>query len=100
MQETKTFVETTKSSSDFIKASPLAKRIAKNENISLNQISGTGPHGRIVKDDILNYLSSGNSSRSSSVGAIHRNPQEFYTKKNNNISINSTIKNSNANNQK
>jgi len=83
--ETKTFVETTKSSSDFIKASPLAKRIAKNENISLNQISGTGPHGRIVKDDILNYLSSGNSSRSSSVGAIHRNPQEFYTKKNNNI---------------
>jgi pyruvate dehydrogenase E2 component (dihydrolipoamide acetyltransferase) len=83
--ETKSSLETAKNSSDFIKASPLAKRIAKNENISLTQISGSGPHGRIIKDDVLNYLSSGNSSRSSSVGIIHRNPQEFYTKKNNNI---------------
>jgi len=83
--ETKISPETTKNSSDFIKASPLAKRIAKNENISLTQISGSGPHGRIIKDDILNYLSSGNSSRSSSGGVIRRNPQEFFTKKNNNI---------------
>jgi pyruvate dehydrogenase E2 component (dihydrolipoamide acetyltransferase) len=83
--EIKTTPEKTQNSSDIIKASPLAKRIAKNENISLTQISGSGPHGRIIKDDVLNYVSSGNSSRSSSVGVVHRNPQEFYTKKNNNI---------------
>ncbi len=83
--EIKTIPEKTQNSSDIIKASPLAKRIAKNENISLTQISGSGPHGRIIKDDVLNYVSSGNSSRSSSVGVVHRNPQEFYTKKNNNI---------------
>jgi pyruvate dehydrogenase E2 component (dihydrolipoamide acetyltransferase) len=34
-------------------ASPLAKRIAENENIDLSRISGTGPHGRIIKDDVL-----------------------------------------------
>jgi pyruvate dehydrogenase E2 component (dihydrolipoamide acetyltransferase) len=33
-------------------ASPLARRIALNENIDLKQIKGTGPHGRIVKADL------------------------------------------------
>jgi pyruvate dehydrogenase E2 component (dihydrolipoamide acetyltransferase) len=37
-------------------ASPLAKRIAKNENIELSLISGTGPRGRIVKADVLSSL--------------------------------------------
>jgi pyruvate dehydrogenase E2 component (dihydrolipoamide acetyltransferase) len=37
-----------------IKASPLAKRIAENEKIDLKLINGTGPHGRIIKDDVLN----------------------------------------------
>jgi pyruvate dehydrogenase E2 component (dihydrolipoamide acetyltransferase) len=35
-----------------IKASPLAKRIAKEKGISLAQLSGTGPGGRIVKRDV------------------------------------------------
>ena len=39
---------------DRIKASPLAKRIAENEKIDLKTIQGTGPHGRIVKADLLN----------------------------------------------
>jgi pyruvate dehydrogenase E2 component (dihydrolipoamide acetyltransferase) len=34
-------------------ASPLAKRIAEQENINLNAVEGTGPRGRIVKADIL-----------------------------------------------
>lgn len=34
-------------------ASPLAKRIAANEGINLNTITGSGPHGRIVKADIF-----------------------------------------------
>ncbi|AEI37610.1 pyruvate dehydrogenase complex dihydrolipoamide acetyltransferase [Zymomonas mobilis] len=39
-----------------IKASPLAKRLAKNNNVDLSKISGTGPHGRIVKADIDAFI--------------------------------------------
>lgn len=33
-------------------ASPLAKRIAKNEGLDLAVLRGSGPHGRIVKQDV------------------------------------------------
>ncbi len=33
-------------------ASPLAKRLATEAGIALNAISGTGPHGRVVKKDV------------------------------------------------
>ena len=42
-----------------IKASPLAKRIATDKGLSLNNIKGTGPNGRIVKADVLNVLEHG-----------------------------------------
>jgi len=35
-----------------IKASPLARRIARERDIDLAQISGTGPEGRIVAEDV------------------------------------------------
>ena len=35
-----------------IKASPLAKRIAKQAGLDLRTITGSGPHGRIVKRDV------------------------------------------------
>jgi pyruvate dehydrogenase E2 component (dihydrolipoamide acetyltransferase) len=38
-------------------ASPLAKRIATQKGINLNQIQGSGPHGRIVKSDVENTRS-------------------------------------------
>ena len=34
-------------------ASPLARRIAADKGIDLTQITGSGPHGRIVKADVL-----------------------------------------------
>jgi len=37
-----------------IKASPLAKKIAAEKGVDLSQVQGTGPGGRIVKDDVLN----------------------------------------------
>ncbi len=43
-----------KSDGNRIFASPLAKRIAKNKNIDLNSIKGSGPRGRIVKADVEN----------------------------------------------
>ena len=42
----------TSQSSDRVKASPLAKRIAVNKGLDLTTISGTGPNGRIVKADV------------------------------------------------
>lgn len=39
-------------SSDRIKASPLAKRIAANNGVDLTNVTGTGPNGRIVKADV------------------------------------------------
>jgi len=42
-------------SEDRIKASPLAKRLAKEAGIELSDVSGSGPNGRIVKSDIESY---------------------------------------------
>jgi pyruvate dehydrogenase E2 component (dihydrolipoamide acetyltransferase) len=36
-----------------IKASPLAKRIAEEMGVDLRSVSGTGPDGRIVKEDVV-----------------------------------------------
>ncbi|MCW9035311.1 MAG: pyruvate dehydrogenase complex dihydrolipoamide acetyltransferase [Rhodospirillales bacterium] len=40
-------------------ASPLARRIAADENLDLTQVAGTGPRGRIVKRDIEAALAAG-----------------------------------------
>ncbi len=40
------------SSGDRIKASPLARKIAEQRNIDLRTVTGSGPNGRIVKDDL------------------------------------------------
>ncbi len=42
-----------------IKASPLARRLAKQEGLELSALDGTGPHGRIVKRDIEKALKEG-----------------------------------------
>ena len=39
-----------------IKISPLAKKIASNHNISFENIKGSGPHGRIIKKDLMQVL--------------------------------------------
>lgn len=46
-------------SGERIFASPLARRIAKMEGIDLTQVSGSGPHGRIVQRDIEKAISEG-----------------------------------------
>lgn len=47
-----------------LKASPLAKALAKEKGIDLNQIHGSGEGGRIVKKDIDNYQPSAGVGRS------------------------------------
>ncbi len=48
-----------KSDGERIFASPLAKRIAQQEGLDLAQLSGSGPHGRIVQRDVEDALASG-----------------------------------------
>ena len=49
------------SSNIKIKASPLAKVLAKDNNIDLKDVSGSGPGGRIVKSDVMNIIDGGKS---------------------------------------
>ena len=41
-------------------ASPLARTLAEDNKIDLSLVKGTGPVGRIVKDDVANYLERSN----------------------------------------
>jgi pyruvate dehydrogenase E2 component (dihydrolipoamide acetyltransferase) len=41
-----------------LRSSPLVRRIAKDNNLDLTKISGTGAGGRITKDDALKFLAS------------------------------------------
>lgn len=44
---------------DRVFASPLARRLAKDAGLDLSAVSGTGPHGRVVKADIEKAKSEG-----------------------------------------
>ncbi len=55
---------TSSSSDSRLKASPLAKKLAKEKGIDIKQVSGTGEHGRIVKKDIESYTPSAGQSGS------------------------------------
>lgn len=60
---TPTVANTNNTNSDRVKISPLAKKMAEDNGISLNGISGSGDEGRITKKDIEEALKSGNSSQ-------------------------------------
>jgi pyruvate dehydrogenase E2 component (dihydrolipoamide acetyltransferase) len=54
---------------DRIFASPLARRMAAQAGVDIGQLTGTGPHGRIVKADIDTALRSGAPPRAPSPAA-------------------------------
>ena len=52
-------------------ATPLARRLAREKGIDLGSISGSGPHGRIVKTDILDVsLPQANTNKESLANAV------------------------------
>ena len=55
--------------SSVIKASPLARKVAKDNGVNLASVQGSGPGGRVVRKDIEAALSSGQSSVTSKQSA-------------------------------
>ena len=60
-------------SRDRVFITPLARRIAKKKGIDINLISGTGPHGRIIKKDLVNL-------KSAPLGKVLQNPDVVTAK--------------------
>jgi pyruvate dehydrogenase E2 component (dihydrolipoamide acetyltransferase) len=50
---------TSAQSGERVFASPLARRLAKDAGLDIKAVSGSGPHGRIVKSDIEKAVSTG-----------------------------------------
>ena len=42
-----------------LRASPVARRLADEHGIDIHQVQGTGPGGRVVKEDVLAFVESG-----------------------------------------
>ncbi|MCD6167792.1 MAG: 2-oxo acid dehydrogenase subunit E2 [Caldisericia bacterium] len=61
-EEKKEIAPPSRKGEERIKISPLARRIAKEMNIDLSKVKGSGPGGRIVKRDLLPFLSTSTSS--------------------------------------
>jgi len=57
-----------------IKASPLARKIAADKHVDLSGLSGSGPGGRIVKNDVLNAPANGRSATGGSASIFPRGP--------------------------
>jgi len=66
-----------KSIGERVFASPLARRVAAMEGVSLSNLTGTGPHGRIIKADVL--------SGSRFEGRVARHSEEYRLLPNNNM---------------
>ena len=60
--------------SALIKASPLAKKIARDQKVDLSNVKGTGPGGRIVRKDIEAALAGGQSTTDNKPQTIVNRP--------------------------
>jgi pyruvate dehydrogenase E2 component (dihydrolipoamide acetyltransferase) len=76
-QVTPSTAPTTVASGERVKASPLARRIAEQKGVSLAGLTGSGPHGRIVKADVENAKAGAAPATAGAAAPIAgRNPQE------------------------
>lgn len=53
-----------------IRSSPLVRKIARENNLDLRRIRGTGSAGRITKEDVLKYLAEGGAAASAAPAAV------------------------------
>ena len=63
-----------------VRATGLAKKMAKQKGVDLTQVKGTGPNGRIIAQDILDYLESRkNAPAAASAPAASAAPDDVVT---------------------
>lgn len=67
------------SSNTDVKASPVAKKLAEEYGIDLSNVPGTGPKGRVTKQDVEDFVSKGGA------GFAKRASVDFTTHENSNI---------------
>ncbi len=69
------------SNDNRIKISPLARKIAKDKGFDINQISGTGDGGRIIKRDLDNFTPKSTTTQSSAIATVNNinSGTESYT---------------------
>ncbi|MGQ3144719.1 2-oxo acid dehydrogenase subunit E2, partial [Rhizobium oryzihabitans] len=67
-------------SGERIFASPLARRLAKEAGLDLSAVSGSGPHGRIVKTDVEKAAASGGAKAAPSAAASAGAPAPAFAK--------------------
>lgn len=63
-----------------VNASPVARKLADNYGIDLSSVKGTGPKGRVVKEDVENFVSRGGNG-----SIIKRDASEFTRHENSNV---------------
>jgi len=51
-------------------ASPLAQRIAAEYHVDLSQVKGSSPHGRVTRDDVINYMEKASTQQAPSSSTI------------------------------
>jgi 2-oxoglutarate dehydrogenase E2 component (dihydrolipoamide succinyltransferase) len=56
-QQASNVTEINSGEGERLRSSPLVRKIAKDNNVDLSQVSGSGTAGRITKDDILDFIS-------------------------------------------
>lgn len=61
-----------------VKASPLARKMAEQQGVNLAKVKGSGPHGRIVREDVEDFLKFGGAS-----GFVKREAAPFRKNVNN-----------------
>lgn len=65
-----------------VRATPLAKKLAEENNVDLSKVSGTGAGGRVREQDVLAFMqtrstgSSGSASRTNSTSTTETRPQQ------------------------
>ncbi|KYG70949.1 dihydrolipoamide acetyltransferase family protein [Planococcus maritimus] len=57
ISETSAQQETADANGKKLRATPAARRIAREENITLSEVSGSGPNGRIHQADVMSFAS-------------------------------------------
>ena len=55
-QQTSNVTEISRGETERVRSSPLVRKIAKDNNVDLGQVPGTGMGGRITKEDILGFI--------------------------------------------